>query len=209
MQTIVVNRLYKVCMADPAGGPTFGRRQSGLSRSAICVLGEDDMERMVILESFAKRIAPDLFINKIFEVQERWRPSVFGIDATGPQLPFYQLLLKEARERGVKWNPRQITSKMDKIDSIEKAIQPIAAAGRLIRPKEIECHTLMEEWRQFPTGMYLDAMDTLAWAIRLLPTVLPSHMKLLSESQLFAYMRRMGLPDDMIRERIAARDQFK
>jgi hypothetical protein len=187
----------------------MGRRQSGLSRAAICVLGEDDLERMVILDSFARRIPPDLYINKIFEVNERWRPAVFGVDATGPQLAFYQILLKEARERAVKWNPRPIALRIDKIDTIEKTIQPIAAAGRLLRPPERDCNALAEEWRQFPTGQYLDAMDCLAQCVRLMPTVLPAHMKLMGEKQLRDHLARMGFRPEQIAERIAQRDQFR
>lgn len=208
MQTLQVNKLWISAHVDPAGGPQAGKKQSGMSRASICVVGEDDLERIVILETWAKRIAPDQLIDRIFETQERWRPAVFGIDASGPQLSFYQLLLKEARERGVKWTPRQITSRLDKTYAIESAIQPVAAAGRLIRPPEKECYQLADEWRNFPSGMYRDALDALSWCIRLLPSVLPAHLKLMGDRQLREYLSRTGLPPDMIEQRLAQRTHF-
>jgi len=208
MQTLQINKLYKVAMLDPAGGPVSGTKQSGRSRASITVVGEDDLERVVILEAWAKRIAPDQLIDRTFEMQERWRPAVFGIDASGPQLVFYQMLLKEARERGIKWSPRPIAMKMEKTDSIEKAIQPVAAAGRLIRPPEKECYPLADEWRNFPDGIYRDNLDTLAWCIRLLPSVLPAHLRMMSENQLRHYLERTGLPQDMIENQLAQRASF-
>ncbi len=206
--TLTVNRLYRTAACDPAGGPT-GKKQSGRSRASICVLGEDELERMVILYTFAKRIAPDELITLIFQAQERWKPAVFGIDASGPQLIFYQQLLKEARERGVKWNPRPIALAQDKTDSIEKTIQPIAAAGRLIRPPDKECYALADEMRQFPSGTYRDALDALAMAIRLMPSVLPQHLRMLNEQQLRSYLTRSGFTKDMIESRIQQREQFR
>jgi hypothetical protein len=208
LQTITVNKLYVCAHCDPAGGPTAGKKQSGMSRAAICVVGQDDLERVVILETFTKRIAPDQLVNRIFETQERWRPAVFGIDASGPQLTFYQLLMKEARERGVKWSPRPINIKMDKDSAIETAIQPISASGRLLRPPEKECYALMDEWNNFPGGMYKDALDALGWALRLLPTVLPAHLKMMGERQLREYLARIGYPPDMIEQKLAQRDTF-
>lgn len=208
--TINVKRLYVVCFCDPSGGPTFGKKQSGLSRAAITALGCDDKERMIILESFIKRVPPDQLVDKIFEFQQRWKPAVFGIDASGPQLMWYQNLVgKEARERNVKWSPKGVNFKIDKIDTIEKAIQPIASSGRLLRPPERECYPLMEEFRQFPTGQYMDGMDSLAHAILLMPTVLPTHMRMYNDTQLRAFLMRMGFNKDQIEERIAQNAQFR
>ena len=140
-------------------------------------------------------------------MQERWRPAVFGIDKSGPQLQFYQSLMKEARERGVKWSPREITLRNDKNFAIESALQPVASSGRLLRPIEKECYALADEWRNFP-GMYRDALDALANAIRLLPSILPSHLRMLSDQALKAYLLRTGLPPDMVEARLAQRVQF-
>lgn len=208
MQTVQFNKLYITAHVDPAGGPIVGQKQSSRSRASIAVVGQDDLERIFILESFAKRIAPDQLTDRIFETQERWRPAVFGVDGTGPQLMYYQALLREGRERAVKWTPRRIDIKMDKTDAIEKTLQPVAASGRLIRPPEKECYALADEWRNFPDGTYRDALDALAWAIRLLPAVLPAHLKAMGENQLRNFLTRTGLPPDMIEQRMQQRDKF-
>lgn len=207
MQTVQVNKLYVCAHVDPAGGPSSSYKRGPRSRSSIAVVGVDDLERVFILETWAQRIAPDQLIDRIFETQERWRPAVFGIDKSGPQLQFYQLLLKEARERGVKWAPREIALRNDKDFMIEGALQPVSSSGRLLRPVEKECYALADEWRNFP-GMYRDALDALANAIRLLPSILPSHLKMLSDRQLREYLIRTGLPPDMVESRLQQRVQF-
>ncbi len=207
MQTVQVNKLWVCAHCDPAGGPSPGMKQSARSRSSIAVVGVDDLERIFILETWARRIAPDQLIDRIFETQERWRPAVFGIDKSGPQLQFYQLLLKEGRERGVKWTPREIALRNNKDYAIESAIQPVAASGRLFRPIDKECYQLADEWRNFP-GMYRDALDALSNAIRLLPSILPSHLRMLDDRRLREYLTRTGLPPDMVEQRMQQRVQF-
>src|SRR5262249_2437113 len=145
----------------------------------------------------------------IFDTQVRWQPQVFGIDSSGPQLIFYQHLLKEARERGIKWTPRGVPQQWNKADLIEKTLQPIAAGGRLFRPIEKECYALADEWRNFPDYTYRDALDALAGAIRLLPAVLPSHLRTMGEQQLRSYLLKTGMTDEMIKDRMAQRDQFR
>ena len=203
MPTVQVNKLWVAAFVDPAGGPRVGQSQSGLSRAAITVIGQDDLERVFILSSWAKRVAPDALMELMFETNTRWRPAVFGIDVTGPQGNYYFMVQKEMRERGLKVPFRESKAKLDKAFSIETTIQPLAAAGRLLRPLEAECRPLMEEWKAFPDGMYRDCLDSLACAIRLLPSVLPEHLRQMSERQLHDYLKRTGMAEDMIQTRIA------
>lgn len=203
MPTVDRNKLWRCAWVDPAGGPRAGQSQSGLSRAAIVVIGQDDLERVFILEAWAQRVAPDRLIDRILDTQQKWNPAVFGIDSSGPQLMFSQLVQKEAHERGIRIPLRPMALKSDKTFSIETSIQPVAASGRLIRPIESECRALKEEMTSFPDGMFRDTLDALACAIRLLPSIMPEHMKKMTEGQLIDYLKRTGMPPDQIATRVA------
>jgi predicted phage terminase large subunit-like protein len=167
------------------------------------VIGQDDLERVFILDNFIQRIAPDKLIDKIFDMQTKWNPAVFGIDSSGPQLEFAQMVQKEARERGIRIPLRLVAQRQEKTFSIETTIQPLSSAGRLFRPSENECRTLKDETTSFPDGMYRDGLDALANAIKLLPAILPAHLRQLSREGLRKHLERTGLPKDQIAERLS------
>jgi predicted phage terminase large subunit-like protein len=194
--TVEVRKLWRCCWVDPAGGPTAAKHQK--PRAAIVSIGQDEFERIFILDTWADRIAPDQLINRIFDTNARYRPNVFGIDASGPQVIFSQTLQREARERGLKIPLRPIALHADKTFSIETTLQPIAAQGRLFRPPIERCHSFESEWNQFPDGFYKDQLDALACAIRLLPRTLPEHLRMLGKEQLRRYLEQLGTPKDQI-----------
>ena len=203
MPTVDRRKLYLVAFCDPAGGPRAGRSQYGLSRAADFVIGQDDLERVFLLQTFIQRIPPDQLINHIFDTNEKWRPAVYGIDASGPQLEFAQVVQKEARERGIRIPLRLVSQRENKTFSIETTIQPLSSAGRLFRPHENDCRALKDETTSFPDGMYRDGLDALANAIKLLPSVLPAHLKQMNRDQLSRYLERTGMPQDQIAERLS------
>ena len=203
MPSIDRRKLWLCAFVDPAGGPRAGRSNYGLSRAAIVVIGQDDLERVFILEAFIQRIPPDKLIDRIFDTQQKWNPAVFGIDSSGPQLEFAQMVQKEARERGVRIPLRLVAQRQEKTFSIETTIQPLSSAGRLFRPTDNECRTLKDETTSFPDGMYRDGLDALANAIKLLPAILPAHLKNMNREQLRRYLERTGMPKDQIAERLS------
>lgn len=203
MQTVNTNSLYLVSWLDPASGPDADKKQVGMSRSAFATIGQDNLERIFILEIWAGRIAPDKLIDKFFATQEKWRPAAFGLDATGPQKMFAQIIHKEIQQRAVKMNFRPSDLKNDKGFAIETTLQPVAASGRLFRPPENDVRGLKDEWQAFPDGMYRDTLDALACAIRLLPSILPDHMKRMGRDQLRNYLARTGLSREEIERRLS------
>jgi predicted phage terminase large subunit-like protein len=202
MPTVDRRKLWVCAFTDPAGGPRAGRSNYGLSRAADIVIGQDDVERVFILETFIKRIAPDQLINRIFETNEKWKPAVYGIDASGPQLEFAQMVQKEARERGVRIPLRLVSQRENKTFSIETTLQPLSSSGRLFRLSENDCRTLKDEWTSFPDGMYRDGLDALANAVKLLPAVLPEHLRRMDAARLRNYLSRTGMQKDQIEERV-------
>lgn len=203
MPNLEVSRLFKVAWCDPAGGVNpHVKIQYGQSRAAIVVVGQDDLERIFILEAWAKRIPPDQLIERIFATQLRWHPASFGIDSSGPQLIFAQTVQKEIRERGIKMVLRPVALRMDKTFSIETTLQPVVANGRLFRPPETDCKTLRDEWINFPDGHYRDTLDALACAIRQLPSTLPAHLRMMDKMQLRRYLERTGMSREAIEARL-------
>lgn len=196
MPQVEVRKLWRAAWIDPAGGPTAAKHAK--SRAAIVVIGQDDFERVFILDSWADRVPPDKLIDRIFDTNRRWRPAVFGIDASGPQVIFSQTVQREARERGEKIALRPVALRADKTFSIETTLQPISAAGRLFRPPESRVHSLEAEWKNFPDGFYRDQLDALACAIRLLPRTLPAHLQMMEKTALRRYLVSTGMPRDQV-----------
>lgn len=209
MSEVASNKLYVVAWTDPAGALSIARRPGHLARSSIVVIGMDAVERIFVLSVWAQRCPTDRLVERVFQTNTLYRPAMFGLDSTGAGgLIFYELLLKEARQRAAKINFRPMAMHEDKTFSIERTLQPVAAQGRLFRPLEEDCRILKEEWTTFPDGQYRDVIDALACAIRLLPAVLPEHMRQMTREALRRYLERTGMKKDQVELRLQQRDQY-
>lgn len=196
MTQVEVRKLWRSCWLDPAAGETQSKHRK--SRAAIVAIGQDNFERVFILDVWADRVAPDKLMDLVFDYNRRWRPAVFGIDASGPQKMFSQQLRHEAGVRGERLPLRELALHTDKDFSIETTIQPLAAAGRLFRPPIERCHKLKAEWDNFPGGFYKDILDALSCAIRLLPRTLPAHIREMGREQLRRYLHTTGMTREQI-----------
>jgi hypothetical protein len=205
MPTVATNKLYKVAWCDPAGGVNTLLTHAGTrSRASIVVVGQDDLERIFVMETWAKRLPPDQLMAKMFETWFKWRPAIFGMDASGPQLQFHQIVKKEARDRDIRWNLRGVAERTDKITFIETMLQPIEAQGRLIKSGVMhEVADFKDEYQAFPGGSYRDIMDALARAVWLLPSSLPQHLRLMDRAQLKRYLERTGMDPSQVDLRLA------
>ena len=209
MAILRLDSLYIVAFVDPSGGKQKG---AGRSRSAIAVIGMDSLERVYILLSWAAYCGTDALIDKIFKTNQRYRPTIFGIDSTGPQAAFTDTLQRERRRREqdagmpIHFPLRAVTLRDEKTFAIETTLQPIAAAGRLFRPPEMEVKELKGEWMSFPGGMYRDSLDALACAIRLLPRRPPDEMAAMSREAYRLYLHRIGVPEPDIARKLADRE---
>lgn len=206
MTTIPIERLYRVGWVDPA---TDRRgRNGGRSRTAIVVIGGDDLGRVFILQAYAGKDTPHHLMERIFAVNDLWRCQIFGIDATATQLMYAQMINKEARERNLNLRLKPTVLHDDKLFRIDSMLRPLATTGRLFRIAgdggNVE---LKEEWTGFPSGQYKDILDSLACAVRLLPTALPAVMREMDKRQLVRYMERSGATQEQIAFRLAQRDE--
>lgn len=197
---IAIDKLYIVAFCDPKGA---NPNTKGTSRAAIEVVGMDDLERIFILQSWAAFCGTDEILNRIFRLDEKWQPPIFGIDTTATQNIWPDLIRKEAELRGVKPpRLRAVNFRGQKRHVIETVLQPIAAAGKLFRPLEGEVKELKGEWNNFPGGIYRDALDALAHAILLLPRHPIEHTRELERQNYARYLGRSGLSADEIQRRM-------
>ena len=186
---------------------------AGRSRSAIAVVGMDNFERIFILLAWSAYCGTDYLIEKIFKTNRRYKPVIFGVDSTGPQSAFTDTLARERRHLEIKeghaihFPLRAVNLHDSKVFAIETTLQPIAAAGRLFRPPEMEVGNLMNEWKGFPSYGYRDTIDALACAIRLLPRRPPDEMASMGREQYRLYLHRVGVPESEIAHKLAERDQ--
>ena len=168
----------------------------------VC-LGQDEYEREFLLHSFAGQVPTSLFIEEIVKCWRMWRPRAFGVDTTGPQQPFYDMLTMETRRRGMKIPFVPITFHGDKVTRIEDMLEPSLSDGRLfVHPNAAAAH---EEGKEFPTG-FLDTLDCMAAAKRMLPKRPNAQTKVVGREREIEALRRQGLPYSQIMERIAQRN---
>lgn len=163
-------------------------------------LGQDEYERVFALHAFAAQCPTSVFIEEIVKVWRMWRPRSFAIDVTGPQQPFYDMLLLETRRRGMKIPFVPLTFHGDKIVRIEDILEPMLSDGRLFVHPNAEI--LHEEGKEFPTG-FLDGLDCLSACARMLPKRATAQTKVVGREREIEALRRQGLPYSQIMERIA------
>lgn len=198
---IDLQKLYKVAWCDPSGARPANK---GNARAAIVCVGMDDLERIYILQSWAAFCGADEILNRIYKFEDKWQPAVFGIDTTATQTIWLDMIRKDAELKGRKApKMRGVALRGEKRRVIETIIQPRAARGQLFRPPEPEVKELMSEWKNFPSGMYRDALDALAHAIDLLPLRPPDVRKEMEVAHYRAYLKRIGLSQAEQDRRIA------
>ena len=144
-------------------------------------------------------------IDQVFRTYQLWHPAVFGVDATGGQILFFQQLVKEAHARQVAVPFRPVALQGEKVFQIETALQPLASSGRLFRPPESQCKELREEWVNFPGAEYRDGLDALANAIRLLPSCNIPSLRELTKDQYKRFLERSGYSQDEIARKMLMR----
>lgn len=192
---------------DPASGRKA--RNQGVrhtrSRSAIVVAkAEQAMGRIFVVNAWAGRVPPSAIVDKVIEVNEAFRPCVFGIESSGQQYLFAETLGVGARLRGahIPWMPVDQPTTIMKDDRIRNTIQPLMQAGRLFI--DAKMHELIAELEGFPTAMTKDLVDALASVIyHLIPAPRPAQQDTGELDALAAYLRGEGYSPSYIAERLA------
>jgi hypothetical protein len=205
MQTIPISQLYRVSFCDPAGSKakaTDASIKRTRSLAAIVTIGQDrDLDRIFLLDVWAKRCSTDVLTDAIFSMNDRWTPQRFGCEANGMQLLYESSLFREARMRNVRLPIEAInqSTRVEKTWRIRTELQPVQAEGRLFwHQSQTE---FFSQFGSFPRG-HLDIMDALASAVHMLPKVTPTYVEDQEIEATAAYLRETGAPPEYITQRV-------
>lgn len=188
---------------DPAAGKK-GREQlkKGLARSAIVVVAQDSLQRIMVLEAWARRCPTPELVDKMFMVQKEWRVRSFGVEANAMQSLFTDTVNMIARLKNERLPlvPIYQDTKIDKMFRIRAALQPIFADGRLIMGEDqLE---LRNELKAFPRGQTVDLVDALASVVKMLPEIPQEEWVNQEGRDLAEYLRKQGISPQYIEERM-------
>lgn len=145
-----------VITADPNSGSLTAK-----DFPAIIVSAQSPNDQIFVLEVWSKRVEPDAFVDKIYELWQRWQPRVLGIEKAGQQNTLFYFK-KKARELRTYINVIELTPKnRDKAGRIRKALQPIVNEGRLfMRRDQTKLH---HQFQFFPDTDNDDEIDCLSY----------------------------------------------
>ena len=192
---------YAFC--DPASGKKRLELKRTRARSAIVVIAPDVAGRIFVLHAWADRCSTNALTERIFEVNEQFRPKLFGVEANGLQSLYGDTVGMEAKRRAQRLplTPIYQPTNIDKDFRIRAAIQPVIGYGRLFL--QSHQHELRQEIVSFPSGLTKDLIDALASAIIMVP---PRRTKQDQNDELdarLAYLRDTNAPMHYI-EAVAA-----
>ncbi len=179
-----------VSFCDPAGGKQTVKKTR--ARTAVVTVGQDWLQRIFVLNTWAERASTDRIIENIFRINIQFRPIIFGIEENGLASLFGGSLRREARFTNQRLNLQGVpqSNKIDKYFRNRSILQPIIAQGRLfVQDSQVE---LLAELRSHPMGQTVDLVDALASACSLLPKRTAPALKNAERDALARYLRQSG-----------------
>lgn len=204
-----VELLGAVAYLDPAASKK--RQDLAKSASAIAVVGWDHLARYYALEMWQKRCATNELIEKVFEIQTRWKPSSFGVEANGMQSVFGEMVQREAASRGIYLPLRKHfqDTTISKEFRVETRLSPLIQDGRFfVLGTQHELRTGLMEARK---GHVPDLVDALASAVEIVP-IRPASYRLpdsLDVSRKFEnYLKSTGRSRREVERILAERDRM-
>lgn len=172
------------------------------ARSAIVVVAADWLNRFFVVEAWGKKCPTAELIEKVFEVNATWKPTIFGVEANAMQALFADALAIIGEQRNVMLPLSAImqSTKIDKLFRIRTILQPTISESRLfVQPEQVD---LRNELRAFPLGDTVDLVDALASVINLVPPT-PQQRRTDDDQGLVDYLQRIGASPDQIKARLA------
>lgn len=128
-------------------------------RNAVTTVGVTPWNEALVLESWAKRSTAMQVIEHLFDVKERFRPRVFGIEDVGYQKVLKTFVRQFMNEKGIYLNIMPLPAKGKKEYRI-RGLQPYMATSRLFIKGDQ--HILRNEMSEFPLGEHDDAVESLS-----------------------------------------------
>lgn len=197
---VPIEQLQHYAFLDPASGKQVMKRV--LARSAIVVVGVDALTRIFVRYAWADRVSPSKILDKVFEVNDRFKPRRFGCEANAQQSLFAGSILHDAkwRNKRIPISPIYQPTNLDKDFRIRTLIQPVMAQGRLFLADEH--YELKLEVQSFPLSALKDLIDALASVIDMVPKQATGRQNTAEIEELAAHLRASGVPPHLIERRI-------
>jgi hypothetical protein len=201
-QISITNLPERYFFVDPASGRDAQKLKRVRARSAIVGVAPDHLGRCFVLVAWADRVSPEALVNQICAHCEAWKPTAFGIEANAMQSLFADLVIREARRRGIgtPFLPIDQPTHLEKDWRIRTTIQPVLGAGRLFVPDSLL--DLKMELASFPMSPTKDLVDALASALAMVPPRVPRQREDDERAELAAYLRASGAPPSVIARRM-------
>ena len=190
---------------DPAG-KRKGQEQLKKVRAntAIVVIGVDPLQRVFVLEAWRAKTAASATMHKVFELNDRWHPKMFGCEANAMQELYANMLLMEAQNKGIRINLVPVTQPTNVVKNwrLRTTLNPLYNWGRLFfMPNQ---HDLKREMTTFPMSPLVDLVDALASACAMIPPKPKPPAKTDDDAaQVAEYLRNRGVAPHLIQARVA------
>jgi hypothetical protein len=142
---------------DPSVGDT-----PDSDSQAVVVVGVNEQGQVFLLDTWQLRVDPLMLIEKLFEVDDRFSPTLFSIEATAFQKSLRYFVEKEAQRRGrfLRIEDYQPSTRKSKAARIRGALQPFFSSGMIFcRERQIN---FIEQFLAFGRTDDEHMMDALA-----------------------------------------------
>jgi predicted phage terminase large subunit-like protein len=133
--------------------------------TAMVVVSMDEFSKVFVREIVRERLTPIEIIDRLFLLDERWRPRSVGIESVAFQKSLQYYINEECRKRGhylpmTEIRPESQESKEQRI----RGLQPYYARGDVFHPTHVPNIDYFEdELLRFPRGKNDDTIDALAY----------------------------------------------
>lgn len=152
--------LNKYIMVDPAIST-----EDRADYTAMVVVGMDEFRKVFILEVVQERLTPMEIIDKLFILDEKYKPKDIGIESVAFQKSLQYYIYEESRKRNRYIPIREL--RPDPAESKKKRImslQPYYARGDIFHPTHaINIGKLEGELLRFPHSQHDDIIDALSY----------------------------------------------
>lgn len=134
--------------------------------SVFAVVGIDRQQNIWVLDIIRGRWNALGIIDRMFEIQQRWNPEIFGIETGQIELTLEPFIQKAEEERGIRLAYEKLKTRGADKGTRARPIQGRMEQGRVIFPPIDSTPWMpivMNEMLKFPLGKNDDIVDALAW----------------------------------------------
>lgn len=192
----------RVAFCDPAGQKKANELKKVSARAAIACIAADDMRRIYCLELWAARCSTRELIDRMYAINDRWKPAIFGVESNA-----MQELFKNTTEIIARYENKKLpligveqTNRIDKDARIRFNLQRPFAYGQIfLQAHQVEAYN---EIVGFPHGRTKDIIDAIASAASLLPARTVERQRVDRLTALRQYLERSNVPPWHIERRM-------